>query len=268
MQKQLPRCPVETTLSLINNKWQPLIWCAIYYGKKRFSEISKVLGHISTKVLTTNLREMEEKELITRTVFPEIPPRVEYELTELGLSLKPVLYSMVDWGTAYKLKKEGQLPIRSKDGDLLIVTKAEKQDLSKILELQYLCYQSEAKLLDNWDIPPLKQTLEEVENEYDKGIVLKVLDDNDNIIGSVRIRTVDGTAYIGKLIVQPDWQGKGIATKLLKEIERICPCDRYELFTSTKSEKNIHLYENVGFKVYRKETVSPELSMVYLEKRR
>lgn len=266
MEKPLPRCPVETTLSIINNKWQPLIWCAIYYGKKRFSEISKIVGTISTKVLTSNLREMETKGLITRTVFPEIPPRVEYELTELGLSLKPVLYAMVDWGTDFKLKKEGQLPIRTKDGILMMITKAEKKDLSKILELQYLCYQSEAKLLNNWNIPPLKQTLDEMQGEYEKGIILKALDENDKIIGSVRAYTSDGTVFIGKLFVHPDWRGKGIGTKLLEGVERICPSHRYELFTSSRSEKNIQLYEKAGYKIFKNETISSELSFIYLEK--
>ena len=98
----------------------------------------------------------------------------------------------------------------------MIITKATKEDLSEILQLQYLSYQSEAKLLNNFDIPPLKQTLQEVQNEYDNGTRLKVLDDNNRIIGSVRGYIENGTLYIGKLFVHPFWQGKGIGTKLLK----------------------------------------------------
>lgn len=266
MDKTLPRCPVETTLSLISNKWQPLIWCAIYYGKKRFGEISKVVGNISTKVLTTNLRNMEEKQLITRTVFPEIPPRVEYELTELGLSLKPVLYAMVDWGTNYKLQKEGQLPIRTKDGVLIIISYANLDNLDEILKLQYLSYQSEAKLLNNFDIPPLKQTLKEVQNEYEKGTILKVTNDENNIVGSVRGYIESGTLYIGKLIVHPLWQGKGIGTKLLKAIEDFCPHTRCELFTSSKSANNLRLYEQAGYKIFKEQKITTELTFKYLEK--
>lgn len=266
MDKPLPRCPVETTLLLISNKWQPLIWCAIYYGNKRFGEISKVVGNISTKVLTTNLRDMEAKGLITRAIFPEVPPRVEYTLTELGLSLKPVLYAMVDWGTNYKLREEGQLPIRTKDGILMIITKAAKEDLPQILQLQYLAYQSEAKLLNNYDIPPLKQTLAEVEAEYDNGTILKVLDGNDNIVGSVRGCTKEGVLYVGKLFVHPDWQGKGIGTKLLQEIERICPHNRCELFTSSMSANNLRLYEKAGYKIFKQKEISKELTFIYLEK--
>ena len=84
----------------------------------------------------------------------------------------------------------------------MIITKATKEDLSEILQLQYLSYQSEAKLLNNFDIPPLKQTLQEVQNEYDNGTILKVLDDNNRIIGSVRGYIENGTLYIGKLFAQ------------------------------------------------------------------
>ena len=98
----------------------------------------------------------------------------------------------------------------------MIITKATKEDLSEILQLQYLSYQSEAKLLNNFDIPPLKQTLQEVQNEYDNGTRLKVLDDNNRIIGSVRGYIENGTLYIGKLFVHPFWQGKGIGTDVYK----------------------------------------------------
>ena len=186
MPKSLPRCPVETTLLLIDNRWKPLIWCAIFYGKKRFGEIRKTVGNISTKVLTTNLRSMEECGLLTRKMYPEIPPKVEYSLTKLGFSLELILYAMVDWGSAYKYEHEKKMPIRTKEGILMIIQKAERKDLQEILDLQYLAYQSEAQLLDNPNIPPLKQTLEEFEKEFDVGTVLKVVDENYVIVGSVR----------------------------------------------------------------------------------
>lgn len=95
-------CPVEITLSLIQNKWKILILRDLLSGKKRFGEIKKSLNTISQKVLTQNLREMEEDKIIVRKVFAEIPPKVEYSLTELGFSLKPILDSMYEWGENYK----------------------------------------------------------------------------------------------------------------------------------------------------------------------
>ena len=104
MPKELPACPVETTLMLISDRWKVLIIRDLLEGTKRFGELKKSVGAISQKVLTSNLRSMEESGLLTRKVFPEVPPRVEYTLTETGYSLKPVLDSMVEWGTAYKEK--------------------------------------------------------------------------------------------------------------------------------------------------------------------
>lgn len=148
----------------------------------------------------------------------------------------------------------------------MVIIKAEKEDLQKILDLQYLAYQSEARLFDNQDIPPLKQTLADVENEYQKGMILKALDEGGNIIGSVRAFCNSGTVYIGKLMVHPSMQGQGIGTKLLLEMERLYPNQRYELFTSTKSEKNIALYQKLGYKIFDEEQVTEELRFVYMEK--
>lgn len=104
MKKELPACPVETTLMLISDRWKVLIIRDLLDGTKRFGELKKSVGNISQKVLTSNLRSMEEDGLLTREVFPEVPPRVEYTLTETGYSLKPILDSMIDWGMAYKEK--------------------------------------------------------------------------------------------------------------------------------------------------------------------
>ena len=100
--KELPACPVETTLTLISDKWKVLILRDLLPGTKRFSELTKSVGNVSQKVLTSQLRQMEESGLLTRKVYPEVPPRVEYTLTELGYSLKPVLDAMWDWGENYK----------------------------------------------------------------------------------------------------------------------------------------------------------------------
>ena len=102
--KALPACPVETTLTLISDKWKVLIIRDLLSGTKRFGELKRSIGSVSQKVLTAQLRQMEAGGLLTRRVFPEVPPRVEYTLTELGSSLKPVLDAMSDWGEEYKAK--------------------------------------------------------------------------------------------------------------------------------------------------------------------
>ncbi len=152
------------------------------------------------------------------------------------------------------------------DNTNIYIIKADKEDLSEILDLQYLAYQSEARLFDNQDIPPLKQTLVDVENEYQRGIVLKALDEDKTIIGSVRAFCDNGTVYIGKLMVHPSKQGRGIGTQLLLEMEKQYPKQRYELFTSTRSEKNIALYKKLGYKIFDEEQVTEELRFVYMEK--
>ena len=99
---ELPACPVETTLTLIGDKWKVLILRDLLPGTKRFGELKKSVGNVSQKVLTAQLRAMEENGLVNRKVYAEVPPRVEYSLTELGKSLKPILDSMWAWGEEYK----------------------------------------------------------------------------------------------------------------------------------------------------------------------
>lgn len=98
----LPLCPVETTLSLIGEKWKVLILRDLLTGTKRFGELKRSVGNVSQKVLTSQLRSMEENGLLTRRVYAEVPPRVEYSLTELGYSLKPILDAMKLCGESYK----------------------------------------------------------------------------------------------------------------------------------------------------------------------
>ncbi|WP_163196440.1 winged helix-turn-helix transcriptional regulator [Bifidobacterium platyrrhinorum] len=100
----LPACPVETTLTLISDKWKVLIIRDLLDGTRRFSELRRSIGHISQKVLTSNLRQMENDGLVRREVYAEVPPRVEYSLTETGQSLKPVIDAMWNWGESYKAK--------------------------------------------------------------------------------------------------------------------------------------------------------------------
>ena len=101
---ELPACPVETTLMLIGDKWKVLILRDLMDGTKRFGELKKAIGTVSQKVLTAQLRDMEENGLLTRKVYAEVPPRVEYTLTETGYSLKPILDAMWAWGADYKAK--------------------------------------------------------------------------------------------------------------------------------------------------------------------
>lgn len=100
--KVLPACPVETTLTLIGEKWKVLILRDLMNGTMRFGELKRSVGNVSQKVLTAQLRAMEESGLLTRTVYAEVPPRVEYTLTDTGYSLKPILDAMQNWGEDYK----------------------------------------------------------------------------------------------------------------------------------------------------------------------
>lgn len=102
IKKELPACPVETTLTLIGDKWKVLILRDLLPGTKRFGELKKSIGNVSQKVLTAQLRTMEDSGLINRTVYAEVPPKVEYSLTDLGRSLKPILDALQNWGENYK----------------------------------------------------------------------------------------------------------------------------------------------------------------------
>ncbi|MBC8527897.1 helix-turn-helix transcriptional regulator [Christensenellaceae bacterium NSJ-44] len=104
MEQVLPACPVETTLMLIGDKWKVLILRELVGGTKRFGQLKNAIGGVSQKVLTAQLRDMEQKGLLSRKVYAEVPPRVEYTLTETGYSLRPILDAMSAWGSAYKVK--------------------------------------------------------------------------------------------------------------------------------------------------------------------
>ena len=104
--KTLPKCPVEITLALISNKWSILIIRDLLTGTKRFNELKRSVGDITQKVLTSNLRTLEENGIVDRVIYPVVPPKVEYNLTELGMSLEPVIQSMRDWGIKYTEMKK------------------------------------------------------------------------------------------------------------------------------------------------------------------
>lgn len=106
MKTELPACPVEITMGLIGDKWKVLIIRDLLTGTKRFGELKKSLSGITQKVLTNNLRQMESSGLVLRKVYAEVPPKVEYSLSDTGLSLKPILDSMVEWGNEYREKQK------------------------------------------------------------------------------------------------------------------------------------------------------------------
>ena len=163
-----------------------------------------------------------------------------------------------------ELVRETELSTASRDAEPCI-SAAKREDLEEILQLQYLAYQSEAALFKSRDIPPLKETLDEVIEEFEAGTVLKLVEDG-KIIGSVRASEKDGTVYIGKLMVHPTRQRRGYGRHLLEEIEKCYPGKRYELFTSTRSIDNISLYQKCGYKIYDNKVINDELEFVYLEK--
>lgn len=149
--------------------------------------------------------------------------------------------------------------------DEFIIKEAELKDLSEILNLQYLAYQSEAEFLGSRDIQPLQQTLDEIVLEYKEGLILKLMDGN-RIIGSVRAKMGNGTLYVGKLMVHPDYRRRGFGKRLLLELERRYPSCRYELYTSAKSIHNVRLYESMGYREFKRKYINEFLSFVYMEK--
>lgn len=146
------------------------------------------------------------------------------------------------------------------------ICKAVKNDMPEILDLQYLAFQSEARLFKNKEDLPLKQTLDELNDELNDGLILKMVSDDDVIIGSVRANTKDGTTHIGKLMVHPDYRRRGLGSKLLTEIENCFPDTRYELFTATKSVNNIRLYQKMGYEIFDRKEINEELVFVYMQK--
>lgn len=141
-----------------------------------------------------------------------------------------------------------------------------KDDLEEILKLQKLVYQENALRYDDFTIPPLTQTFENLKEELEDSIILKVVEDKI-IVGSVRAFEKDGSCYIGRLIVHPGYQNKGIGKKLMKAVEKCFEGIRFELFTGHLDEKNLAFYEKLGYKRFREEKINDGLRFVYLEKK-
>jgi N-acetylglutamate synthase-like GNAT family acetyltransferase len=146
------------------------------------------------------------------------------------------------------------------------IEKAVITDAHEILKLQLLCYQSEAELFNDYSIPPLTQTVEDLKSQFNNHIILKAADQNI-IIGSARAYQKDDTCYIGRVIVHPDYQNRGIGKTLMKEIENcFTEVKRYELFTGSKSVKNICFYRKLGYSIFKTEKLNNQVDLVYLEK--
>lgn len=145
--------------------------------------------------------------------------------------------------------------------------KADKIDAKEILELQKLAYQSEAELYNDYNIPPLLQTLDELISQFKENVFLKIVQKNA-IIASVRAYQDNGTCYIGRLIVHPDYQNMGIGKLIMKDMEALFKdCQRYELFTGSKSNKNIQFYEKLGYSIFKSDPIAEGIEFVYFEKK-
>ena len=144
-----------------------------------------------------------------------------------------------------------------------------QEDLKALLDLQKLAYQSEAELCNDYTIPPLTQTYESICEDFSNMEMLKAVDENDNIVGSVRAYEKEGVCHIGRLYVHPDYQNRGIGKLLMQEIEkRFAHCTKYALFTVKHSTKNLYLYQKIGYKIVGEEQLNDKVTIVNLEKSR
>jgi ribosomal protein S18 acetylase RimI-like enzyme len=148
------------------------------------------------------------------------------------------------------------------------ISRARLDDLQEILAIQRLAYRQEAKLYDDYQIPPLTETLEDLKDKFASHTFLKATADG-KIIGTVRVLQEGNTCHVGRLAVHPDFQNRGVAAKLLMEVERTFPaCGRFELFTGDRSVRSIRLYEKLGYKRFKTERPANNVNLVYLEKTR
>jgi ribosomal protein S18 acetylase RimI-like enzyme len=145
----------------------------------------------------------------------------------------------------------------------MIIEKANVSDAKEILLLQKLVYRNEAGTND-FGIDPI-QTIDQIEKDFDKCIFLKAVIDN-KIIGSVKVYEKEGTCHIGRLVVHPDFQNRGIGTKLLYLIEKIFGYKRFELFTGDESPKNLYFYQKLGYKIFKEQKID-KINYIYLEKK-
>jgi len=146
------------------------------------------------------------------------------------------------------------------------IIKATGEDLKEILRLQKQCYQTEAELHDEYDIPPLNQDLDSIQIDFSKMLILKGII-NGKIIASVRGNMEDKTCFIGRLIVSSEYQNRGYGRMLMNAIENeFIDCEKFELFTGYKSQKNLYLYNKLGYNEFKQVKLSNKLTLIYLEK--
>ncbi len=145
------------------------------------------------------------------------------------------------------------------------IIEASVLDAQEILSLQKLCYLSEAEIYNDFKIPPLTQSLDDIIKEFDNYKFYKVTD-GSRMVGSVRAAVNGDTCTIYKLIVHPDYQNKGIGSSLIRKVEESFCNKRFEIFTGHKSEKNLYLYQKMGYKIFKKEKLTGDIDMLYLAK--
>ena len=148
----------------------------------------------------------------------------------------------------------------------MIIQPVRQQDLPEILAVQKAAFEAEAQLVNDWNIPPLTQTLDELADDWRQGIMLKAVNEDGTIVGTVRGHMAPDGFYIGRLAVQPQWQGRGCGSALLEAMIGRAESNRLVLFTSTKSERNLRLYERFGFRPFKKSTTATGVPLVWLEK--
>ena len=139
-------------------------------------------------------------------------------------------------------------------------------DLPAILALQKTAFADEARLVGDWNIPPLTQTLSELAEDLRKGVMLKALSDRNELVGTVRAQASGLSMHIGRLAVLPQWRGRGYGSALLQAIMAVTTASRYELFTSAQSERNLRLYQSFGFRPFKTTQTATGVELIWLEK--
>ncbi len=148
----------------------------------------------------------------------------------------------------------------------ILVMVATVRDCAAILDLQKVAYQTEAERYQDWNLPPLRQSLDDIQAEHTRSRFLKAVID-ERIIGSVRAYEHEGSCYVGRLIVHPDYRHRGLGTRLLLEIENCFPnARRFELFTGSQSADNLRLYTRLGYREFKRDFLHPRIELVFLEK--
>ena len=140
-------------------------------------------------------------------------------------------------------------------------------ELPAILAVQKTAFADEARLVGDWNHPPLTQTLSELAGDLRKGVMLKALSDRNELVGTVRAQASGLSMHIGRLAVLPQWRGRGYGAALLQTVMDLTPASRHELFTSSKSERNLRLYERFGFRPFKRTQTATGVELVWLETR-